>query len=137
MARAALAPFGVAGAHGGPPRIEAEGPAVLLAPEPAVALAMALHELATNAAKYGALSDSQGRVALSWTVTGSGPDRRLRLDWTERDGPPVSPPARRGFGSRLIQSGLATELDGEVTMDYPSSGVICRLDAPLPEEGKE
>ena len=103
----------------------------------ALALAMALHELATNAAKYGALSDSQGRVALSWTVTGSGPDRRLRLDWTERDGPPVSPPARRGFGSRLIQSGLATELDGEVTMDYPSSGVICRLDAPLPEEGKE
>ena len=98
-----------------------------LPPQTAVSLAMALHELAVNAIKYGALSAAGGRVEVEWRVALG----RLTLSWRERDGPPVRPPSRRGFGSRLIQEGLAHELGGEVSIDYRPEGVVCVIRAPL------
>jgi two-component sensor histidine kinase len=88
---------------------------------------MALHELATNALKYGALSGDRGSVDLHWTTT----DGRFRLRWEEKDGPAVSPPAHRGFGSRMIERGLSAELQGEVRIDWRPEGVVCTIDAPL------
>jgi two-component sensor histidine kinase len=91
-----------------------------------------LHELATNAAKYGALSTSGGSVAIDWSV--DGPDvaePQFHLNWTERGGPPVTPPARRGFGSRLIERVVAADFRGAVGIDYEPAGVVCRLEAPL------
>lgn len=120
VVRLAVAPFDE------PPgvRFEVRGPGVRLAAPNALGLAMALHELGSNAAKYGALSSDSGRVAVSWTLEG---ETLVRFVWEERDGPPVAPPLRRGFGSRLIQEGLARELRGEVQMDYLPEGLRCEL----------
>ena len=106
-----------------------EGPDVRLSPKTAVTLALAMHELATNAAKYGALSARGGRVELNWRNN----DGRLNLIWRERGGPPVLPPAQRGFGTRMIERGLAAELGGKVTIDFAPTGIVCQVDAPLPE----
>jgi PAS domain S-box-containing protein len=114
-------------------RVRIEGEDVELAPRTSVSIAMALHELCTNAVKYGALSVDTGRVSISWTVTGLDGGRRLSLCWKEEGGPPVSPPERRGFGSRMIERGLASELGGEVELLFRPEGVVCRVDAPLPE----
>lgn len=128
LAHVALAPFQGAGA--GPPRIEAAGPPVLLAPEPAVALAMALHELATNAAKHGALSRPAGRASLSWAATPDG--AFLELAWTESGGPSVpGRPTRHGFGLRLLERALARQLGGQASVDYPPSGLAYRLRVPF------
>jgi two-component sensor histidine kinase len=108
------------------------GPYVQLAPHARTALALMLHELAPNAAKYGALSSPTGSVALTWEVAGNGEARRLALSWRERGGPLVSPPERKGFGMRLIERGLAAELRGEVRVDYDPQGLACTLTAPLP-----
>lgn len=108
-----------------------EGPAVSLSPAPSLALSMALHELGTNALKYGALSAPRGRVRLTWRVVGD----RLALSWTEEGGPPVAPPSRKGFGSRLISQALARELRGEVSLDYAPTGVRCEISFPLAGEG--
>lgn len=89
---------------------------------------MAVHELATNAAKYGALSNDAGSIAVAWRIDGE----RLRLRWEERDGPPVEPPLRKGFGSRLIERGLEYELDGTVRLDFAPAGVICEIEMPAP-----
>ncbi|HRD28595.1 MAG TPA: HWE histidine kinase domain-containing protein [Caulobacter sp.] len=114
-------------------RFVIEGPPVHLPPRSAIAVALALHELATNAAKYGALSVPEGRVRIDWTTAaGEAGDTHLRMTWRESGGPPVSPPRARGFGSRLIERGLATELRGRVRIDYPPSGVICTADAIIP-----
>jgi two-component sensor histidine kinase/PAS domain-containing protein len=111
-------------------RFVIEGPPVHLPPRSAIAVALALHELATNAAKYGALSVPEGRVRIDWTTAaGEAGDTRLHMTWRESGGPPVSPPRSRGFGSRLIERGLATELRGRVRIDYPPAGVICTADA--------
>ncbi len=99
-----------------------------LHPKTAVALSMALHELGTNALKYGALSAEAGRVSVRWTTD----DGRFRLRWEETGGPVVSPPEHRGFGSRMIERGLAAELQGEVRIDWRTQGVVCTIDAPLP-----
>ncbi|MBY8828563.1 PAS domain-containing protein [Hephaestia mangrovi] len=109
-------------------RIAIDGPDLSLAPKTAVSLAMALHELGTNAMKYGALSNDSGTVAIRWSTD----DERLRLEWRETGGPSVSPPSRRGFGSRMIERGLAAELSGTVTIDFAPAGLICTVDAPLP-----
>ena len=93
---------------------------------------MALHELCTNATKYGALSQESGHVTIMWEVTGSSAESRLQLRWTEIGGPPVMQPTRKGFGSRLIEKALAMELGGEVQINYKHSGVVCVIDAPLP-----
>jgi two-component system, chemotaxis family, CheB/CheR fusion protein len=99
---------------------------VLLAPKATLALAMALHELATNAAKYGALSASEGQVAVTWSVADAS-DPQVTLDWIETGGPPVTPPTRRGFGSDLIERMLPHELAATVTRDFPAAGVRCRI----------
>ena len=108
-------------------RISFEGEDLRLKPKSAVALSMALHELGTNALKYGALSVEQGSVAVRWSTGGD----RFRLRWEERGGPPVSPPTHRGFGSRMIERGLAAELRGEARIDWRPEGVVCTIDAPL------
>lgn len=112
-------------------RIEIEGPVLRLRPKMALSLAMALHELGTNAAKYGALSAEGGRVRVSWEVAGQDGTRRLRLCWRESGGPPVAPPRAKGFGSRLIERGLASELRAKVRLDFPPQGVECEIEAPL------
>ena len=122
----ALRPFDEAGA-----RFQVEGPAVWLQPGGALTMALILHELATNALKYGALSNTEGRVLLSWTYDAES--RALQGTWTEVDGPPVVPPERRGFGSRLIERSLRGELKGEARMDYRPEGLCVRLRARLPE----
>ncbi len=111
-------------------RLSVEGPGLRLPPRSAVAMALALHELATNAAKYGALSVPNGQVAIQWTVDGAAPSR-FDLLWRERGGPPVSLPSEKGFGSKLITSLLAAELGGSVNVDYGTEGLECRVSAPL------
>lgn len=128
-----LSPYG--GDHG--ERITAAGEHVWLPPNTAVALGMAFHELATNAVKYGSLSNEDGRVLVSWTVArGSGP-RQLRIVWREQGGPSVVPPERRGFGSRVIVGGLAHQLDGVVDLDFATGGVVCTIVFMLPPVGVE
>lgn len=117
-------------------RFTLSGPAVSLMPQTAVSLALAVHELCTNAVKYGSLSVAGGKVAINWSV---GPDAagalRLRFIWSECDGPEVALPASRGFGSRLLEKGLARELRGNVRLDFDPEGLSCRIDAPLPMAG--
>lgn len=108
-------------------RVSFEGEDIRLKPKSAVALSMALHELGTNALKYGALSVERGSVTVRWSTS----DGRFRLRWEEKGGPPVSPPAHRGFGSRMIERGLAAELRGEARIDWRPEGVVCIIDAPL------
>lgn len=112
-------------------RFVLDGPNVRLTPRTAIALALALHELATNAAKYGALSTPEGRVELDWTLEG---DDRLRLTWRERGGPVVTAPTRTGFGTRLIQRGLAAELGGRVELSFLPEGVVCIVEAQLGDD---
>ncbi|MFN3511899.1 MAG: sensor histidine kinase [Phenylobacterium sp.] len=100
-------------------RIRLSGSEVRLSSKVSLALSMAFHELGTNAVKYGALSTGSGSVELTWQVAGGD---QLRLEWRERGGPPVHAPARRGFGSRLLERGLAGELNGEVEMTFPAEG---------------
>ncbi|WP_445504425.1 CHASE domain-containing protein [Microvirga sp. G4-2] len=102
-----------------------------LSPRMALAIALALQELATNAVKYGALSNATGLVRISWRITGSAADRRLVLHWEEAGGPVVNPPVHRGFGSRLIERSFAMELGGRATMEFRPEGVRCTVDAPL------
>jgi PAS domain S-box-containing protein len=119
----AIEPF----AENGSERFSIRGPELRLKPKGALALAMALQELATNAAKYGALSSSAGQVQIRWTL-----ERGLmHFCWTERGGPPVAPPLRRGFGSRLIERTLAQDLNGEVAVSFEREGVVCAVAAPL------
>lgn len=115
-------------------RLRAQGPHIRLPPRTAVSISMALHELCTNAVKYGALSNDGGFVSLTWEVAGDGEEKRLRLSWEERGGPPVATPTRKGFGSRMIQRALAMELGGSVDLHYDRAGVRCIVDAPLPAE---
>jgi PAS domain S-box-containing protein len=124
------------GAAGKPARIESRGPEIFLRPKAALAIAMALHELATNAVKYGALSNARGRVTIDWGPA-DGDTRRCRLEWREIDGPPVVPPTRRGFGSRLLEQGLAYDLAGEVRLSFERAGLVCTIEAPIGEIGEE
>lgn len=114
-------------------RVALSGPEVLLPPKQAVALTLALHELFTNALKYGALSNEAGRVTLDWRKTGDG---RLRLLWTEAGGPPVTRPERRGFGSVLIERALAHDCEAIVRLEYPPTGLTCSIEIPLPPVGR-
>jgi signal transduction histidine kinase/DNA-binding response OmpR family regulator len=113
-------------------RFETEGPEVSVPAKYALALAMALHELCTNAAKYGALSTENGHVRIVWNLSARNGSRQLTIRWTEVGGPPVRPPSRRGFGSRLIELGLKQDLGGNVQIDFASTGVTCTIEAPLP-----
>lgn len=108
-------------------RVAFDGPDVDLSPKQALALSIALHELATNAAKYGALSNEAGRVDVSWALAGE----HLQLVWRESGGPMVAPPTRTGFGSRLIERNLARELGGDARIDYRPEGVVASITTPL------
>ena len=123
IATAALRPYDVG------ERIHFHGSSVRVAAHVALALSMALHELATNAAKYGALSRATGRVSLSWKLAGDGDSLCLR--WRERGGPAVQPPGRRGFGLRLLTQGLAGELGGPAELRFREAGLSCILSAPV------
>lgn len=114
-------------------RITLSGPEVELGRRAALTLAMAVHELATNAAKYGALSRNAGRLAIEWAVErdGGGAGPRLDLAWVERDGPPVAAPTRRGFGSRLVARSIEGDLGGEVDLNFAREGLRCRIRIPL------
>jgi PAS domain S-box-containing protein len=112
-----------------------QGPQILLQPKQALTLGMALHELCTNAIKYGALSNESGCVAVEWSVQ-EVPAQQLRLTWRERNGPPVKPPQRRGFGTNMVEQGLAKELAGKVTMDFKPGGFVCTLECPLGMRGE-
>jgi two-component sensor histidine kinase len=105
---------------------------VRLRPKAVLALSMALHELATNAVKYGALSNATGNVEINWRLLPGAP-RRLQLRWAESGGPPVAAPRRRGFGSRLVEEGLAYDLAGKAQLTFAREGLVCTIDAPLDE----
>jgi PAS domain S-box-containing protein len=124
---------GALGAHAGENRIVLEGPSVWLPPAPALSLSLALHELATNAAKYGALSTLNGVVSIRWERGAAAGKPLLRLVWTESGGPAVAPPTRQGFGSRLIERSLSAELDASVRLAYPPEGATCTIELPLGE----
>ncbi|MCJ2874633.1 PAS domain S-box protein [Rhizobium pusense] len=109
------------------------GPSVPLPPRAVVSLSLALHELATNAAKYGALSAPGGQVSISWQFEPLA-DNRLRIVWEERGGPEVARPRRRGFGSTLIERLLSAELKGETKFVYEKSGVICVIEAEMSKD---
>lgn len=121
LAKVALAPF-----EDGR-RFRIEGPRLMLPPTHAVALSLALHELATNALKYGALSVPDGRVEARWTAENG----EMRFCWAERDGPAVAKPTRSGFGTRLLERGVAAEFGGNVSVSFAPEGLRCEIVAPL------
>ena len=123
---AALAPH-----RTGSGRFTLEGPNLPIGSKQALALTMALHELATNAVKYGALYTPDGRVDVSWHVTRSANEETFNLVWNESDGPPVEAPKRRGFGSRMIEQALAGYFSGKAELDYQRDGLRFDLQAPL------
>jgi PAS domain S-box-containing protein len=107
----------------GDPLAQIEGPSLLLKPDLAQAMALALHELATNAVKYGALSKAAGRVRVEWSLQ---PDKQLHLLWAETDGPPLTPPTKEGFGTRAITR-MIEQLTGDVKFDWRAEGVCCEI----------
>lgn len=126
---AALQPFMTV--SGRAERLVVKGPRVRIPPKATLALGIAFNELATNAVKYGAFSNDSGSVWISWTIErGQGGDR-LMLIWRESGGPPVVPPAHKGFGSQVVERGLAHELGGTVHLDFPPGGVVCTIDIPM------
>ena len=126
----ALEPFGVSG--GRADRIAVTGENIRFPPKSALALGIAFNELATNAVKYGALSNAAGSILIEWTMETTPAGQRLLLNWKEKNGPPVTPPSHKGFGSRVIERGLAHELEGTIHLDYRPDGLVCTMDIPLP-----
>ena len=131
----ALEPFGGLDERSG--RVEITGDDIRFAPKAALALAIAFNELATNALKYGAFSNEYGSIRIEWTVEPSPTGRRLLLIWTEKDGPLVVAPLHKGFGSQVLERGLAHELDGTVQLDYHTKGVACTMNIPAPVSDHE
>jgi two-component sensor histidine kinase len=114
-----------------PGRFKVAGPYLELAAKPALALTLAIHELCTNAVKYGALSGERGWIEITWSVEGEGPAATFTLRWEEHDGPSVTPPTRKGFGSRMIDRAFSSEFNGKVGLTYEPTGVIWTVTAPL------
>jgi len=108
-------------------RVRIDGPQLLLRPPVAQAIAMTLHELATNAAKYGALSVAEGQVEVKWSLATGG---RLMLDWCETSGPPVTEPKRQGFGTRVIEQMIMGQLKGTMRLDWRADGLACEITLP-------
>lgn len=121
-----LAPYRISGAA----KTEVAGPPISLQPATAQILALALHELATNAVKYGALSSTSGAVKVSWELS-SG---TLNLQWTETGGPPTEPPSSRGFGTKLITATCETQLGGQAKFEWPAEGLHCTLSVPISDK---
>jgi two-component sensor histidine kinase len=125
-----LEPFGLHDSYAA--RFLIRGDTVRLQPKASLTLAMVFHELATNSEKYGALSDdASGQVDIEWRTEVTARGEWMRLRWQESGGPPVIPPSHKGFGWRLIERGLAQELDGEVHLDYKPEGLVCQIIMPL------
>jgi PAS domain S-box-containing protein len=114
-----------------PERFRLAGPDIEIGAKPALSLALMLHELATNAGKYGALSNEAGHVAVRWAVLAEGTEPLLRFSWVEAGGPPVATPSRKGFGSRFIERGLAGQVGGTVALVYEPGGVTCTVTGSL------
>ena len=132
LIHAALEPFGVA--NGRTERFRIEGANIRLLPKATLALGIAFHELAVNAVKYGAFSTDAGTIAVAWHTEVLPGGERLILIWREQGGPVVVPPVRKGFGSQVIERGLAHELEGDVHLEYPPEGVVCTIDIPVPRK---
>jgi PAS domain S-box-containing protein len=130
LVKSALQPFEANAAFAR--RFTVEGDNLRLPPKTTLSLAIALHELATNAVKHGAFSNGEGTVAIGWAKTPGVTGDRLVLRWREQGGPPVAVPTKRGFGSWVIERGLAHELEGKVALDYLPGGVACTIDIPAP-----
>ena len=130
LVRAAIAPHDRSG--GDRARFRVSGPEIEVAAKAALMLALALHELSTNAAKHGALSSPGGAVDIAWSVAAGGRGPVVRLVWRESGGPAVEPPRRVGFGTRLIARALAEAVGGTASLEYPPAGAVCRIEAPLP-----
>jgi two-component sensor histidine kinase len=111
-------------------RFVISGPSLRLRPKLALSLSMAVHELATNAAKYGALLSEQGRIMVHWTVS-DGEKKRLQLEWREAGGPSVTVPERKGFGTRLLEKAMARELGASSRLSFNTSGISFALDVAL------
>jgi two-component sensor histidine kinase len=109
-------------------RVRMVGPDVMLEPNSAQMVAISLHELATNAAKYGSLSAADGNVEIAWSCTADG---RLNLRWTESGGPAAMPPTHRGFGTRIMEKIIGGQLGGQVRFDWREQGLICEFVLPL------
>ena len=112
-------------------RIVIRGENIRFPPKAALSLGVAFNELATNAVKYGALSNEAGSILIEWTTESVPGGKRLDLKWQEKDGPSVTPPAHKGFGSRVIERGLAHELQGSVHLDYRPDGLVCTMSIPV------
>ena len=112
-------------------RFHLQGPTIKVGPKAALSLTLMIHELATNATKYGALSKPDGAVNIDWAVDAHSDEPQFSLVWRESGGPEVAPPTRRGFGSKLIERGLATQVRGAVALEFFEAGLECRLSAPL------
>jgi PAS domain S-box-containing protein len=119
-----LSPYRIEGEE----RVRVDGPSVMLEPTTAQTLAISLHELATNAVKYGSLSAADGRVEVAWSGTADG---WLRLRWTESGGPTITPPTRRGFGTSIIENIIGGQLRGEVRFDWRDKGLTCEISLPV------
>lgn len=113
-----------------PGRVTAAGPNLDVGPRAALPIVLMVHELSTNAAKYGALSNDRGRVDIRWSIEPRPEGEVVILNWTERDGPPVAAPGRQGFGTKLIERGLAGQLGAKVSLAYPPDGATCTLEIP-------
>jgi PAS domain S-box-containing protein len=122
----AIAPFRAPG------RFELVGADHPLAPKMVVSLSMVIHELATNAVKYGALSVPDGVVQIEWNVSRGADGERLAMRWEEVGGPPVAMPTRKGFGTRLLERQVSLEFNGSITLQYRPAGLLCQMDLGLP-----
>jgi two-component sensor histidine kinase len=111
----------------GEPRVQIEGPALMVEPKLAQTIAVLLHELATNAAKYGALSDGKGRVEIAWSIAGG----RLSLRWIEKGGPRVKPPTREGFGTHIVGRIVREQSKGDMRLDWNPAGLACEIVLPI------
>lgn len=120
-----------------PARLSFSGPELRLPPKLAVSLSLALHELATNAAKYGSLSNETGTVHLNWQLQPGAEGLWLSLRWQESGGPQVARPTRHGFGLRVLERVLPADLNGRVKLEFPAGGLVCTIEAPLQLSGME
>ena len=109
-----------------------KGENIRFPPQAALTLSIAFNELATNAVKYGAFSNATGSIVIDWKIEPTQEGSRLNLVWREKDGPLVTSPSHKGFGSRVIERGLAHELEGTAHLDYRPSGLICTMSIPVP-----
>ena len=130
----ALEPFGITNGRG--ERIVVKGENIPFSPKSALALGIVFNELATNAMKYGALSNEAGSILIEWITEPTPTGARLILHWQEKGGPPVATPSHIGFGSRVIERSLDHELEGTVSLDYRPDGLVCAMTIPMPRAAR-